>query len=84
MMKAFQHLGSVTESGFLKVWEALDPIVDEMKDFTVEDQELGRLSQWFSQIKYTEDRQCSFLILEVKAERSFAIHQCESGFSRTL
>ena len=56
MMKAFQHLGSVTESGFLKVWEALDPIVDEMKDFTVEDQELGRLSQWFSQIRYTEDR----------------------------
>ncbi|KAJ4024785.1 hypothetical protein NW761_011584 [Fusarium oxysporum] len=56
MMKAFQHLGSVTESGFLKVWEALDPIVDEMKDFTVEDQELGRLNQWFSQIKYTEDR----------------------------
>ncbi|KAG7423012.1 hypothetical protein Forpi1262_v016053 [Fusarium oxysporum f. sp. raphani] len=46
----------MTESGFLKVWEALDPIVDEMKDFTVEDQELGRLNQWFSQIKYTEDR----------------------------
>ncbi|KAF5703618.1 intracellular serine protease [Fusarium mundagurra] len=56
MMKAFQHLGSVTESRFLKVWEALDPIVDEMKHLTVEDQELKLLSHWFSQLRYTEDR----------------------------
>ncbi|KAG5781171.1 hypothetical protein H9Q73_005195 [Fusarium xylarioides] len=56
MMKAFQHLGSVTESRFLKVWEALDPIVDEMKHLAVKDQELKLLSHWFSQLRYTEDR----------------------------
>ncbi|KAF9767670.1 hypothetical protein IL306_015130 [Fusarium sp. DS 682] len=51
MMKAFQSLGSVTDSRFLKVWETLEPIIKEIKDSPVEDPDLRRLNGWFSQLE---------------------------------
>ncbi|PCD20948.1 hypothetical protein FGRA07_05100 [Fusarium graminearum] len=55
MMSAFQNLGSVTESRFLKVWEVLDPIVDEMRDSPMENYELKGLVKWFSRLKSIEE-----------------------------
>ncbi|KAM0295931.1 hypothetical protein ACHAPM_010647 [Fusarium culmorum] len=55
MMSAFQNLGSVTESRFLKVWEVLDPMVDEMRDSPMEDNELKSLVKWFSHLKSIEE-----------------------------
>uniref|UniRef100_A0A098DD49 Peptidase S8/S53 domain-containing protein n=1 Tax=Gibberella zeae (strain ATCC MYA-4620 / CBS 123657 / FGSC 9075 / NRRL 31084 / PH-1) TaxID=229533 RepID=A0A098DD49_GIBZE len=55
MMSAFQNLGSVTESRFLKVWEVLDPIVDEMRDSPMENYELKGLIKWFSRLKSIEE-----------------------------
>lgn len=55
MMSAFQNLGSVTESRFLKVWEVLDPMVDEMRDSPMEDNELKSLVKWFSRLKSIEE-----------------------------
>ncbi|KAF5228937.1 hypothetical protein FAUST_10736 [Fusarium austroamericanum] len=55
MMSAFQNLSSVTESRFLKVWEVLDPIVDEMRDSPMETYELKGLIKWFSRLKSIEE-----------------------------
>ncbi|QPC69357.1 hypothetical protein HYE68_000109 [Fusarium pseudograminearum] len=55
MMSAFENLGSVTKSRFLKVWEVLDPMVDEMRDTPVEDNELKSLVEWFSRLMSIEE-----------------------------